>query len=357
MLDKSKMYSTFVDEAGNTGFNIWDNEQPFFVIVGVTVSEDKQIEITKCITNEWNSYKLPSEKELKTKNWIKSNLHRRNSLARMLQCIIDLSSHIHVVVMEKRYMIAAKIVDDLLDPAYNDTVDNAVLWIPKWKVAYANYFYQAIKNKLSTIGECMQTPTLPHLKKAVNLILKNNIAPEVRCMIKGVIPHIAELAEDSEDMHDNKGLNINIMRSPNYTTFAALGFKIVDSLNTEGIKTKISFDDARMCNKEFKGLYDTLSGIKENPFILKRIGINSWKNVITDFTTAKSDVTPCIQAADIIATSINHYLMGLNAKESFNDYDSHTAELLRRLNTLSTIWYTMSDFYNLQLIKSLNGEL
>lgn len=95
-------YKTFIDEAGNTGWNIWDNlHQDYFVIAAITLHDSIIEDISDFITDVYESNKINTEKEFKTATWVK-NPKKHTALASMLKAVNDNAACIHVAVMEKK---------------------------------------------------------------------------------------------------------------------------------------------------------------------------------------------------------------------------------------------------------------
>lgn len=334
-------YTVYIDEAGNTGYDIWNTVQPYFVLAGVAVDDRNAETLGNFISREFLSNKTNTEKEFKTKTWLKTT-RKRNSLFRMLDKVNELSQGVYVVMMEKRYMAAAKIVDDILDPAYNDALDYSILRDRQVLQGLANYFYDTFDDEILEISRLLQTPTTPNVEKAINLILGQDIDENIRKMVEGAKSHINEWADNSVNKVTNEGLRKNILRSPNYTCFAQLGNMVAKDFKNRKREVSFVFDEASMCDKEFRELYNRFQNIKDSNF-LKEIGLESWKDVISSFATAKSHNTPCVQAADLIATSTKNVLMKMDNQVSYNKYDEHVLASVHHHLHEGNLWYIMSN--------------
>ncbi|MBO3792762.1 DUF3800 domain-containing protein [Bacillus subtilis] len=119
-LEHQNKYTVFCDETGNSGSNYLDLNQPFFVIAGWIVP-NKNLKntsyIEECTTSLGVSNELKSSKLIKRKKARQKFIDLFDSLCINLECIPTF------VFAEKKYCVAAKIIETLLDPAYNNEVD------------------------------------------------------------------------------------------------------------------------------------------------------------------------------------------------------------------------------------------
>jgi len=61
---------TYIDEAGHTGYNIWDyQKQPFFVLAGVTVKEGLS-DIAEYVKGMYLAHRQHNQTEFKTHKWL-----------------------------------------------------------------------------------------------------------------------------------------------------------------------------------------------------------------------------------------------------------------------------------------------
>lgn len=118
--------------------------------------------------------------------------------------------------------------------------------------------------------------------------------------------------------------------------------------------TELIFDDASMCNAEFRHLYDMFSSVDHNTLLEDSIGVYSWKDRITNFITAKSDKTPCLQIADLYATSISHVLKQINDNVKLTEYDQLIVCMMYILLKKDKLLMTMSSTKRNQFIDTFN---
>lgn len=103
----------YIDEAGNSGPNYLDANEKFFVLAGWLDVDNKFENLKNGISEllgseEGKNYKLGKSVEGK------------NRMAAVLNYMLDNNCKPFVAIAEKKYCIAARIVEVLLDPFYND---------------------------------------------------------------------------------------------------------------------------------------------------------------------------------------------------------------------------------------------
>lgn len=140
-------HKTFIDEAGNTGWNIWDNlHQDYFVIAAITLHDSIIEDISDFITDVHESNKINTEKEFKTATWVK-NPKKHTALASMLKAVNDNAACIHVAVMEKTFMSVALIINGLFDAEYNDVKNFSWVNDKSKKIEAADYYYSLLSDE------------------------------------------------------------------------------------------------------------------------------------------------------------------------------------------------------------------
>jgi hypothetical protein len=113
-------YTVFVDEAGNSGSNFLDLEQPFYV-VGGWVIPNPQLKNDSLIKELAQTLNVKGE--LKGTN-LTGNKRNQGLLKEFYNKLIELGCRQTVMFAEKKYCIAAKVIETFLDPVYNDRVSN-----------------------------------------------------------------------------------------------------------------------------------------------------------------------------------------------------------------------------------------
>ena len=106
------MKTVFCDESGFTGENLWHVDQPHFVYAAVSVPEDEAVDIVESTRREFS---------IRAAELHAAQLMRRDSGKRALMSIVELLvPRSAVVVFHKRYSLAAKMFEYLIEPAISD---------------------------------------------------------------------------------------------------------------------------------------------------------------------------------------------------------------------------------------------
>lgn len=362
---KKNNQTTYIDESGNTGGDIWHTDQPYFVIVGVTIPNEKCKLLSNFITNEYLIYKTNTEKELKAITWVK-NVNKRFSLQHIVDKIGEYHSGIAAVIVEKRFMEAAIIVETFFDGAYNDNEDFSWCYDRDLRKETSDYYYNRMSDEdLSFISQTIVNGgDLDAYQKSLNLVISVTDNERYRIMLEGSKSHLQEICElDREISSFGDNLRRRVLRSPNYTGFYTICNILVKQCSINGCTSDIIFDSASMCNREFESLYNYFQTIKEDCVIPELLEIYSWKNRLTSFKIENSKQNSCLIAADILATSIFNMLTKLKDGEELYSYDAYILGLLFVwLQNGDLVPVASSNFYNqfvaaLRHYSSILGDL
>ena len=108
--------SVYLDEAGNTGLNFLDPAQPTYVLGGWIVRADQIEAASTAVTAVSQESGSP---DLKGSRMMHS-VAGRQRVERLVRDLRQLGCYPVYSLYEKRYAVAAKIVEAFLDPVYND---------------------------------------------------------------------------------------------------------------------------------------------------------------------------------------------------------------------------------------------
>ena len=104
-------WSLYLDESGNTGTNMFDINQPFYVYAGWLIKKEDENSVTNYIRD---SIKRVKAKEIKSKNILK---RYRPELYDFLQNSINNRMLPFSYTFEKRHYVCCKIVETFFDYA------------------------------------------------------------------------------------------------------------------------------------------------------------------------------------------------------------------------------------------------
>ena len=160
------MFNLYFDESGNTGANYLDDKQRYFVYGGWLISEEKESIIEQKILE---LFKLSKARELKSVNGIKQ--YKLNELFKMMY---DNGAIPIFGVADKRYMIAAKIVETFFDHMYNPNVNGYLTFKSDLKKALADSIFDN-KELLNEFALLIKNGTIPieTMTRIKNMLVKH----------------------------------------------------------------------------------------------------------------------------------------------------------------------------------------
>ena len=109
-------WTLYLDESGNTGTNMFDDNQPFYVYAGWLINKDDENKVISYIKESFSRVKA---QELKSINILK---RYRPQLYKFLLNSIEQGMHPFYFVFEKKHYVCCKIVETFFDYAHNSNV-------------------------------------------------------------------------------------------------------------------------------------------------------------------------------------------------------------------------------------------
>lgn len=301
-----KQYITYIDEAGNTGDNLLDLHQPLFVLAAVSVPVDKQIQAKQIREAHFLAVKEKEETEIKATKWYKAP-KKQQAMSLLLQELQVLGTKLHLVVTEKRYMIAGWAINTFFDYANVGSDDMSFVNDGNKRRATADRYEQnCTDEELASIGQTLRNPTREGYLRAIGILRQR--APEQSSIdiLNSAERNVDELLA-VETSHDNL-FGDSVFHTPNLTSLHALGNMIAQMCKEQEAQTSFIFDDCSLCNKAFLELYKIDSNIKEDFSIPTLPNHFTWKDRVLSFKTANSKSESLLQAADVLATCTDKLL-------------------------------------------------
>ena len=348
---------TYIDESGNTGDDLLETKQPYFIMSAVSVSDDKENAVKQVVKNEFNANKEKEEIEIKAKSWVKSS-KKRNALQNILNSILENQSDISIVILEKKYMISALVVEYFFDGAYNDNEEYSWVNDNTLKVETANYYYDKLDdNEICILGNIFRNPTPQELHRVLDIVKSKTDNEKYLQMILGAKNHIEEQCKSNNELNQkyNKEYARGVFRSPNFTTFHAMGNMIARNCKIKNYSTNIVFDDASLCNDAFNHLYSIFSKAEKDLILKNGTGLYTWKNRILGFSIDKAENNPMLQIADIIASSVLQTILKMDSNSpKYYKYDAFILALLFMLLDFNNVYITASNKFQKRLFDTIN---
>lgn len=348
---------TYIDEAGNTGSDLKQKAQPFFILSAITLSDTNTDVILKELETQFISHKEKEELEIKAVKWCKSS-KKASALQRIIEKIIHSNGHISVVIIEKRYMISAMIVDNFFDPVYNDIKDYKWINDTNKKIAAVNYFYSNLTDDIVyKLWDSIQTLSAVDLHNILDEIIQIISNKEYLSLLKGAYNHVDELIYELNlrEYADKNHFNNSAIRSPNYTAFPAVMNPVITYCRVQKSNTHIIFDDAQEFNQSYEHIYNIFSSIKSDVPTPNGM-LYSWCNV-SSFQASKSEVDKGLQLADIVSSSVNQIMTKTLNDKIISDYDLFIAALLIALDrNYKSAWYVVSTQFYKKYFETLQNS-
>ena len=344
-----KEYLTFIDEAGNTGDNLLDQQQPLFVLSAVSIPKDKLFEAEKMREAHFLAVKEKEETEIKATKWYKAP-KKQQAMASLLHDLKQLGAQYHLVVTEKRFMIAGRAVNTFFDYANVGSDDSSFVNDENKRMAIADHYEQNLSDaELTIVGQALRKPTREDYLRVIDILRRK--APEQSCIdiLNCAERNVDELlaVESEPDML----FGDKVFHSPNLTSLHALGNMVARMCKEESAKTSFIFDDCTLCNKAFMEMYRIDSNVQSDFKISSLPDHFTWKDRVMSFETANSKDKPLLQYADILATCTDKVLQKCQKDDmNFNPFECSVLKLLAVTFCEDHLWVVSSQKLKQQFV-------
>ncbi|MDZ3954837.1 DUF3800 domain-containing protein [Bacillus thuringiensis] len=361
------MEATFyIDESGNTGTDWLNDKQPFFTYGGWLVLNEKQ----DLVENFLNGF-IGKEQadELKSKNVFKRTGGLKLFANIYNKLLHDFSAVPFFIVADKKFMVAAKIVETFFDCVHNPYV-NAYLTHPvELKKALANCIFEHKDDKvLDSFAVFIKRGTIPvESLREINLSLISIFEKEGHKQVANTLKNLTEenflsMINEFQTVTTNGNLKNRITLTVTMLLEILRNIEIYS--NNRNISVRVSHDSLR----GYEGLFQEVADIyfrEESPFIYKNNGVKWLSNFphIKSIAVKNSVDEPCIQASDLICGFASNCF---NLISQMNDLEKLEKGLLKSLvierdfyveeNVILWNWYAPYDFKR-KFISSMNPEV
>ena len=109
-------WALYLDESGNTGTNMFDENQPFYVYAGWLIKNGEENSIVKYIKESFKKVKAQELKSVKILNKYRPELYE------FIQYAIYNGMYPFYYVFDKKYYLCCKTVETFFDYAHNSNV-------------------------------------------------------------------------------------------------------------------------------------------------------------------------------------------------------------------------------------------
>lgn len=318
----------YCDESGNSGPNYIDQEQPFYTLAAWSVPYERIVDASVAVEEHRQEYS-PQATELKAANLMRSAKGKRGIIS-LLRTLGQIGCVPIYEVLEKRYCVAAKIVETFLDPAYNPRVYNAFIPDSTTKQEIANTLYEGLsESTLNQFAAIYRNPTLDGFKSSLDEIVARanaNINSELATLLEGSHEQLAEIAE----IEASACFLGNMTRSLNHPVFVGM-LMMIEVLGRLDLvePVKIVHDEIYAYEEHMDKMFVRLRRAREGVFTFPNghILVFPLKHVgAMEFGSSKDSVL--LQAADVLAGSVNYLAKRAIQKREVTDLDSELGALL-----------------------------
>jgi len=308
-------HTVFVDESGNAGANLLDRQR-IFTLAGVAARDENLPELEGQIATAVRENSPTGSGELKGADAIREDLFPL--IDRVTAPVLSAGQPIFWSVVERRFMIAALIVDNLYDHVYNDAVGPEWTFPSEARQNLANHFYNYLSEPtLQLAGKCLVGGGADDIRcfitAAQRELRDHRIIDgfDAVAALSGTDPHIQELSDVlaatySRNRSDPLRSHRGTAKSPNLTSFFELLSRVEDYYRgNPAARVKILFDSSGQFNEAFEHIHKLLRDAKESEIRFPgRAPIIFGFRSVTSFAAGDSEAHPVLQAADFFAAGI-----------------------------------------------------
>lgn len=310
-----QVLSVYCDEAGNSGANLTDEAQPLYVIGGWAVPEEYSSEVAAAI-KDFKQQVSPNSTELKGSRLL-SRPKVQGSMNDFVKSMGQAGAWPIFAVFEKKFWIAGKVVECLLDPEYNTRANWRFFNNLDAKKELANQIYEFPPNVLDAFANTLRTGNFEELGYVIDSLRRVSdllVMDELSEMLLGASENLVTIhnVEFRDPKRDHSLESVNV---PAFVSFLQLLEKMSRNLTFDQVK--VIHDQALHFEEGYNWVFETFQGILDDspsfdssgtPFLLKFAKI-------TSFETRESDSDDFLQGADILASAVFRYARCAAQKE------------------------------------------
>lgn len=320
--------AVYCDESGNSGPNYIDLPQPFYVLAGWLVPDDRVVDVNIAI-DDFRKTHFRQRDELKASAVLRNDATKRKC-ADLFRALGQLHCVPMYLIAEKQFCVAGKIVETFLDPAYNTIVKNPFTYDVSSKQEIANTLYDRLPDEvIRQFAEAYRAPDAVTLAAALRKVVASveaHVSPELASAIGGCesfIDEIAQVEVETSPLGDVAGT----LNMPCLVSFLML----VENLGRIGMAHPITVlhdqqhayqDGYERIFKMHKGMTDWFARLPHTD--------TTYSNLrhVVKFEMRESRTSLPIQAADLLAGSIHHCCRLAMGRDVVTDGDMALAEVI-----------------------------
>lgn len=318
-------YTLFADETGNTGLSHLDPDQPVYVAAGVCIPNNAQTECRDFVTALLKEKNQGSE--LKGGSLVKSG--RGRQIAHELLVGLGQRGNVPLfVLVEKRYSLAGRFVDEYLDPLVNAHVGVEFCTDQSRMRAAANVIHGLPDEVLASVETSLRRPELETRRQAVT-----DVVEALRALGETELAHASAGALADPTLLEPHSVSPDIERlmrlgnTPNVAAFTGL------IGNYEQVAAAVGFEQAGIVHDETSSMHDVFLGFQSRmsdprfvATVMQEIPVvfPILRNVDTT-RFAQSHEEPLVQAADVLGAVVAHLTKAAMASRQLDPSESQLA--------------------------------
>ncbi len=317
----------YCDEAGNDGPNYLNPSASFYVLAGWIMPESALVDVSVTIET------------LRQTHCRDANEVKFATFKRRPRVICETMSRLGqkglvpiYLVAEKRFCIAAKIVETLIDPAYNDRVTNAFASDLETKRELANTFYDRLADSsLKSFANAYRDPTPEKFEQVLTSLTddcKEAVNPETADILEGSRSKLSEIAEAEVNAVTSWGKEMGTLNLPCLISF----LMIVEELGRKHGNniTRIVHDEHGAYQQGYlKAFEDHRSAERTAKLMIPGMVVPYGAiKMVQELEFQASEAQPLVQAADLLAGSIAHISMRVLAGRKLHEQELKLARFV-----------------------------
>jgi hypothetical protein len=263
-----------------------------------------------------------------------------------------------MVVAEKRYVVAGKIVETFLDPAFNKTLRDGFTWDTLTKRELANTLMTRLPpDVLDRFAQAYREPSSEAFHSSLTEVAtsaRSLVNPELATCIEGSLPEIVAIVESEDPSSSAFG---KISQSVNVPALMAF-LLMVENLARGGAidAIKVVHDEHAVFESGMKAIFRLHREAKE--FVVEipnsDVPYSSFTH-IPEFQLVPSVDCQMVQAADVLAGVVNHLMRLALAGHSPSPADMELVKLTVPgffLSEPRIAWLIISEALQADLVKT-----
>jgi len=291
----------FCDESGNTGANFVDPEQPVYVLAGWGAASDAVDGASSCV--ESSRFRHRIQGELRAKRLFKSQKGCR-ATAELMTSLGARGCFPLFTIVEKRYAVAAKMVDTYLDHEFNPEAPRLAFTDALGRSELANTLCSLPDATLRRFGAAYRALDVRELEAvAVELggLQATGVPPEILRAVPGVVPRLPQIAAYEREFRGSQPKDA--LASLNFPIFMSMLYMVELLARRLSVKAKIYHDSISQFEEAFKSVFVAFGQRREagQTRLTSGVAIPHAFTHVSEVSILESHEHPLIQAADMLA--------------------------------------------------------